>query len=126
MFNSFKYSNLFLRLALAFVFLWFGIDKFFHPAYWLQAWVPQSVVSLALGVGLGANDFIYALGVFEVLVGVSLLSGAFMEIFASLAVVFLVTTLFFHGFNEVMVRDIGLIGALLALVTWPKRRKLFL
>ena len=71
MWQSLKYSNLFLRLGLAFVFFWFGIDKFFHPGYWLNAWVPASIVQLAGLVYLSANALVYAIGVFELLVGTS-------------------------------------------------------
>ena len=115
MFQSLKYSNLALRLSLAFVFLWFGIDKFLHPDYWFNAWVPQNFPS----------DIVYALGVFEVLVGVSLVTNIFIFFFSALSVLFLISIMFFNGFNEVMVRDVGLIGALVSLMLWPRNRKFF-
>ena len=122
MFQSLKYSNLALRISLAFVFLWFGIDKFFHPDYWFNAWVPQSVASLLERFGFGSLDIVYALGVFEVLVGVSLLTNIFMFLFSALSVLFLISIMFFNGFSEVMVRDVGLMGALLSLMFWPRSR----
>ena len=122
MWQSLKYSNLFLRLGLAFVFFWFGIDKFFHPGYWLNAWVPASIVQLAGLVYLSANALVYAIGVFELLVGISLLANMYVGFFGSLAVLFLAVLPFFQGFNEIVVRDIGLIGALLSLVFWPRSR----
>ena len=122
MWQSLKYSNLFLRLGLAFVFFWFGIDKFFHPGYWLNAWVPASIVQLAGLVYLSANALAYAIGVFELLVGISLLANMYVGFFGSLAVLFLAVLPFFQGFNEIVVRDIGLIGALLSLVFWPRSR----
>ena len=126
MFQSFRYSNIFLRLGLAFVFLWFGIDKFFDPTYWLQAWVPQSVSHYALNWGIQPNDLVYAVGVFETLVGISLLGNLFVPLFSGLAIIFLLAITLFHGFNEVIVRDVGLIGGLLSLLVWPRQRKLFL
>lgn len=122
MWQSLKYSNLFLRLGLAFVFLWFGVDKFFHPGYWLSAWVPPSIVGLAMLAHITANTLIYAIGVFELLVGISLLANMYVGFFGSLAILFLAAMPFFQGFNEVIVRDIGLIGGLLSLVFWPKTR----
>lgn len=121
MWQSLRLSHSILRLSLAFVFLWFGIDKFFHPDYWINAWVPESALSFAQIFNLGAESLIYGLGVFEVLVGVSLLSNLFVGIFGLLSVLMLAVIPFFAGFNEVIVRDIGLIGGLLALIFWPRR-----
>ncbi len=122
MWQSLRYSNLFLRLALAFVFLWFGIDKFFHPTYWLNAWVPETVINAAAFFHIGASMVVYTVGVFELLVGISLLANMFVGLFGSLATLFLIVVSVTSGFNEVLVRDIGLIGGLLSLVFWPRPR----
>ena len=123
MFQSLRYSNLFLRLGLAAVFIWFGVDKFLHPEYWLSAWIPQSALSLASKVGIGGTDVVYAVGVFELLVGASVLSNVFIKIFSVLALLFLTTVLFTFGISEVLIRDIGLMGGLLSLLFWPERRR---
>lgn len=123
MFQSLRYSNLFLRLGLAAVFIWFGVDKFLHPEYWLSAWVPQNILSFALKIGVSGTDVVYASGVFELLVGASILSNIFIKIFSVLALVFLVTVLFTFGISEVLVRDIGLMGGFLSLLFWPERRR---
>ncbi|MBI4158198.1 MAG: DoxX family membrane protein [Candidatus Yanofskybacteria bacterium] len=125
MFQSLRYSNLFLRLGLATVFIWFGVDKFLHPEYWLSSWIPQSALLFASRVGISGMDVVYASGVFELLVGTSVLSNIFIKIFSILAIVFLVTTLFIFGISEVLIRDMGLIGGFLALLFWPERRKLW-
>lgn len=122
MFQSLHYSNLFLRLGLAAVFIWFGVDKFINPEYWLNAWVPQSVVLLVSKVGLGGTDIVYASAIFELLVGASVLSNIFIKIFSVLAIIFLATVLLFFGVSEVLIRDMGLIGGFLALLFWPERR----
>jgi len=107
MFQSFRYSNLFLRLGLAAVFIWFGVDKFLNPQYWLNAWITQNVLLIASGVGINGMDIVYASGVFELLVGASVLSNIFVKIFSVLALIFLITIVFTFGINEVLVRDIG-------------------
>ncbi len=122
MFQSLKYSNLVLRLSLAIVFFWFGIDKFFHPDYWVNAWVPQSVVLFAESLRLRSVDVIYISGVFEVLVATSLITNIFVALFSSLAVLFLAGIMLFHGFSEIMMRDVGLMGAFLSLIFWPRQR----
>ena len=104
------------------MFLWFGIDKFIQPQYWVDAWMPQWAQQFAQGIGMSASNAIFLGGIFEVLVAISLVTGFFSRIFASAAIVFLVAVLASSGLNEVVVRDIGLIAALVALVIWPERR----
>jgi len=122
MFQSLRYSNLVLRISLAIVFFWFGIDKFFHPDYWVNAWVPQSVSLFAASFKIRPIDIIYISGVFEVFVGISLVTNIFIAFFSSLAVLFMGSIMFFNGFSEVLVRDIGLMGAFLSLIFWPRQR----
>ncbi len=121
--RSLKYSNIILRVSLALVFVWFGVDKFFHPQYWLTVWVPSSVVNLVGHIGLSGTHIVYSIAVFEILTAISLAADMFVPIFASAAVVFLAVLPFFYGFNEIIVRDFGIIGALLALVFWPRPRR---
>ncbi len=112
MFSSAKYSYLALRLGLAAVFLWFGINKITHPSYWLNAWMTTSQI-------------IYLCGVFEILTGVSLATGIFSKFFSVLAIVFLVGAAIFVSSGDVMIRDIGLIGGLVAVFLWPAPRDRF-
>lgn len=122
MFTSAKYSYLALRLGLAAVFLWFGIDKFFHPDYWINAWITPRATSLIELVGFSTQQFIYLNGIFEILVGVSLITSLFPKFFSLLAIIFLTSVIFFVGLNEVTIRDIGLIGGLIAILLWPSER----
>lgn len=122
MLQSLKYSNLALRFSLAIVFFWFGIDKFFHPDYWVNAWVPQSVALFAENLKIQATDIVYLVGVFEVLVGTSLVTNIFIASFSLLALLFMGSIMFFSGFSEILVRDIGLMGMLLSLILWPRQR----
>ena len=122
MFQSLKYSNLILRISLALVFFWFGVDKFIHPDYWLNAWVPQSVLALIATLRITGTEFIYMNAVFEILVATSMVTDIFTSFFAILAVLFLISVTAFHGFSEVLVRDVGLMGAFLSILFWPKKR----
>ena len=125
MFTSSRYSYLALRLGLAAVFLWFGIDKILHPAYWLNAWVPQGVQLLIAKFSLTGIQFVYLSGIFEMLVGLSLATGVFAKFFSALALFFLISVLIFVGISEVTVRDFGLIGGFLAVLLWPDGRSRF-
>ena len=123
-FVSIRFSHLLLKIGLAAVFLWFGLHKFIDPQYWVNAWVPHWLPAILDVFGLTPQNFIYINGIFEVLVGVSLLTGVGVRVFALLASVFLLGVIFsfgFSGFNEIMVRDIGLLLAMLSVLFWPER-----
>ena len=122
MYKSIKYSNLILRLSMAAVFFWFGMDKFFHPDYWVNAWVPQSVALFTANFKIRPVDIIYMSGVFEVLVGTSLVTNIFIVFFSSMGLLFMGSIMLFNGFSEVLIRDIGLMGVFLSLIFWPKER----
>lgn len=125
MFTSSRYSYLALRLGLAAVFLWFGIDKMFNPVYWLNAWVPEWTVKMISGFGLSGLQFIYLNGIFEILVGLSLITGVFTKFFSVLATLFLIGVLVFVGISEVTVRDFAMIGGFVAVILWPNGNRRF-
>ncbi len=122
MYQSLQVSQLSIRIGLAAVFLWFGVNKFIQPQSWVDAWMPQWAQHAALAVGMSATNAVFLLGIFEVLVAISLATGFFTRAFASAAAVFLLVVLVVSGLNGIVVRDIGLIAALVALVIWPERR----
>lgn len=122
MWQSLRISHLILRLSLAIVFLWFGIDKFFHPVYWISAWLPNFVVNIGVIFHISSNALIYSIGIIELLVGISLASNMFINFFAPIAAIFLIAVSSFYGFNEDIIRDVGIIGGLLALIFWPHPR----
>ena len=98
------------------------MDKFFHPLYWINGWIPLWTIAVAAKLGVGATQFVYLNGVFEILIGLSLLSGVFLRLFTALGIVFLIGIFVFIGVSEITVRDFGLMGGLLALFLWPERR----
>ena len=119
MWQSLRISHMILRISLATVFLWFGIDKFFHPAYWISAWMPNFLINFGTAFHISINSFVYSIGVVELLVGISLASNMFINFFAPIAAMFLIITSLSYGFNEILVGNLGIIGGLLALVFWP-------
>lgn len=121
MFTSSKISGWVLRIGLIVVFLWFGIDKFIHPSYWLSAWVPEWALSFMERFKVTGSQFIYFNGIFEVMVGLSLLTGLFSKFFSFLAIIFLITVVAVNGINEITIRDLGLMGGLSAIIFWPAR-----
>jgi uncharacterized membrane protein YphA (DoxX/SURF4 family) len=119
---TFRYSSWALRAGLVLVYLWFGIDKFIQPNYWIDGWMPLWAQHVVASIGMGPVNAIILLGLFEVLVAVSLATGFFSRVFSSIAAAVLIVVIITHGLNEITVRDLGLIGGLLALAFWPERR----
>ena len=105
MIYSSKYSYIVLRVGLAAVFFWFGIDQFIHPVFWLHASVPP-----------------YIQGVLEILIGLSLLTGVFTRFFSLLGILYLIVVILMNGFYFLSVPSLGLIGGLLSIFLWPERR----
>lgn len=123
--TNLRLSYLFLRLGLAAVFIWFGIDKFVHPSYWVNAWVPLYFLAILAKIHIASQSFIYLCGIFEVLVSISLITEIFIKTFSVLAAIFLVATLFSVGISEVTIRDFSIVGSLLAIVFWSSRSHRF-
>ncbi len=123
MLNSLRTSHLILRLSLALVFLWFGVDKFINPDYWINAWVPLWFLAVLERLNMEPVKFIYLNGIFEIVIGLGLVFNIFVKTFSFLAVLFLAAVMLSSGFNEVIIRDFGLIGIGLALISWNGRKK---
>lgn len=115
MWQSLRISHLILRVSLAIAFVWFGIDKFFGS-------VPQSLIHVGGFFHISGSMIAYVIGILELLVGISLSSGMFIETFALMGAVILVTMPLFSGFDSTFIQSLGLIGGLLALAFWPSRR----
>ncbi len=107
---------------MAAVFLWFGIDKIIHPSYWINAWTAQHVGGFLAALRLPISQLVYLGAIFEILVGLSLLTGVFIRFFSLLAIMFLIGMIFWSGWNDAAIRDLGLLGGFLAIFLWPNAR----
>lgn len=105
-----KYSAPLLRLSLAAVVLWFGIQQLLHAANW-TAYVPDSAVALS---HLSAVTLVYLNGTFELIFGIALLFGFQTRIAALLLSLHLFDIMYVVGYGEIGVRDFGLAAGLLA------------
>lgn len=121
MWQSLRISHLVLRISLAIVFVWMGLDKFFHPDYWLNSHIPGALVHLLGLVHISPDATAYGLGAIEFLVGLSLAINIFVDFFALLALLLVICITLFYGFNEAAIRNLSLIGGLLSLMFWPSR-----
>lgn len=98
-------ARLLLRVGLAAVFVWFGLDKFVHTGYWAM-WVPD-----ALAPVFATDAGLYALGLVEVGLGAGLLwQHRWLREVALATAAYLALIVAFQGVVPV-VRDLGLLGA---------------
>lgn len=103
--NKEDFGRLLLRLGLGGVFFLFGIDKFFHPKLW-SAYMPPWFSGI---LPVEMFTFIYLLGVFEIIVGLMVLVGFCTKIAAVISAAFLLGIIASLGFNDIMIRDAGLL-----------------
>lgn len=109
-----------LRISMAITFLWIGILIFKDPEAWgsfLQPWA-QNFLLLPL------KQAMIMTAVLDLVVGAFLLIDVLTWLAAIIASVHLVVILVTVGIDAVTVRDIGLLGAAIALavVAWPKKK----
>ena len=105
-----------MRGFLGFVFLWFGISEILNPRYW-SGYVPQMAIEL---LPIPILPFVQAHGAILVFLAVCFLFRFYLRYVGVLALLVLLSIIggliSMNGFDEVVVRDIGILG--LALSVW--------
>lgn len=111
-----KNYPLVMRLSLAIVFVYFGISEILNPAYF-SGYIPPFIASLTF---FNSNLLIQTHGIALTLLSFSLLSRFHLRFIGILIMLMLIQIiaglLLTSGFNEIVIRDIGLLG--LALSIW--------
>ena len=98
------YSIPIIRISLALVLLWFGIDEIINPENWF-GYIPSWLTSI---LPLDIGTFIIMNGIFEIIVGFLLLIGLHTRIIAFIAALHLLSITIAVGYNDIAVRDFGL------------------
>lgn len=105
-----------MRAFLGFVLLWFGVNELLDPRYW-SGYVPPIVLQF---FPFSVNVFVQAHGIVLSLLGLALFFKIYVRLtgFITMAVLLSIISglIVTDGFNEIVVRDIGLFG--LALAMW--------
>lgn len=101
-----------LRFAVGGTFLWFGLDKWFHPEAW-EGWVPGWAWAF---LPLSEALFMKVMAVLEVAVGVAMVSARRVREAAAIATVVMAGISLSIGLNAIAVRDTSLLGACLAML----------
>jgi uncharacterized membrane protein len=106
--------DIILTLGLAFVFGTFGIDKFLNPNDWLQ-WIPMWMEGL---LSFPRTTWLSIIGFSEIVMALMILVPIrqIRQIGLVLMALHLLGILTQTGWNDVAVRDIGLLAAVIALL----------
>lgn len=102
-----------LRTGLGLTFLWIGIDMMRHADLWI-GYIPAQ-----LPFGITRETGLQITALLDSLLGVVLILGFFRKIAALIAAAHLAGILVTQGIDAVLIRDVGLLGASLALAFWP-------
>ena len=108
-----SYAKWLLIAGLAFVFGYFGIDKFVHPDIWI-GWMPMWMEGL---MGMTREMWLPIIGASEVMLAVMLIIPVriIQRIGAILVALHLVAILTQVGWNDIGIREIGLLMSALSL-----------
>ena len=107
-----RYAPVVLRLGLAAVVLWFGMNELMSPAAW-ASYVPEWATSLS---GLTPLTIVYLNGAFEVVAAILLALGVFVRTISFLLFAHLIVIVAEIGLNPTGVRDLGLAAGFLSLM----------
>ena len=119
-----NYSPNILRIGVSLVFLWFGINQVLDPNYF-TSYLPDFILNFSNPV-----NFVIFNGIFEVIFGILLLLGLFTRLVSIILTLHLFGVIFSLGYNEISVRDFGLmISSFVVFLngkdSWCLDRKLF-
>ena len=114
------YAPMIVRLSVGIVFLLLGVDQVIHTDVW-TGYLPEWFINL-LPAWQTPESFMYANGVFDSIIGLLLLLGVFTRLIAVLATVHLTGVVIALGYNEIAIRDIGILLSALAVAFFGSDR----
>jgi len=97
-----EYSRILVRIGISLVFLWFGLNQIFDSENFI-GYLPDFLLNLSY-----AHYLVMLNGIFEVTMGGLLITGFFLRpaaLVLSLHLIFIILSL---GYNDIAVRDFGL------------------
>ena len=122
--NLKEYGPIVLRISLSLVFLWFGLTGVFNTEQFI-GYVPEFAYSLPISI----ESIVILNGVFEIILGILLITGLFTRIIAFILFLHTLIIMFLLGYNDIAVRDFGIALATLAIAfngpdNWSLDRRL--
>lgn len=108
-----RYAPLLLRIGLSLVFLWFGVNQLINPEAFL-GYVPQ----WAYNFPVSPPALIMGNAIFEIVFGTLLIFGMFTRVSSLLLGLHLIGIMVGLGYNDIAVRDFGLMLAAFSVVLY--------
>jgi uncharacterized membrane protein YphA (DoxX/SURF4 family) len=105
-----EYAPSIARYGVGVVFFIFGISQLLSPENWL-GYLP----SFTYNLGITPGNLIFMNGIFDLVLGLFLLLGLFVRIFALLGSLHLIGIIVSLGYSDVAVRDLGLLIVLISI-----------
>ena len=121
-----KYAPIILRIGLALVFLWFGLTQLVNPQSFM-GYLPDFLLDhsadmnhehpfqSAHNLPLTAHVIIMGNGFFETVFGIMLILGLFTRVSSLLLALHLFGIMITLGYNDIAIRDLGLMFAAFAI-----------
>lgn len=106
-----EYAPVLVRIGMSAVFLWFGISQLLQPKNFI-GYLPAFLLEGP------ANAFVMINGGFEVALGTMLVLGIYVRPVALLLGLHLMVIMINVGYNEIGVRDFGLMVATFTIFLW--------
>lgn len=114
-YGRYGWSHALMSWGLGVVFLWIGLNILTHPDSWI-GYVPDTNP-----FGMSREHLLQLNGLFDVALGSLLLLRWWQKLVAILVTLHLGAIIITNGIDPVIIRDVGLLGAALALVAWPTK-----
>jgi len=114
--KSEKLSPLILRLAVGLPFFLLGIDQLLHP----QQWIGYLALWAENLLGVEPLQFFFVNGFFDTVLGLLLILGIFTRVCAVIAALHLTGVILNLGYNEIAIRDLGILLAAVVLALTKK------
>jgi uncharacterized membrane protein YphA (DoxX/SURF4 family) len=99
-----------LRMGIALVFLWFGLEQFFHTDMWI-GFLPQWLLDIS---PVGPTTLVHLNGAVETVFALSLFFGLFTRISALILALHMGHITYIVGYTSIGIRDFGLMIAAFA------------
>ncbi len=100
-----------LRYSAGSVFLWFGLDKWVHPAAW-YSWIDVWIWPLAL---FSPPVTMFLIGFFETVIGFLLIMGIMPRVASAVGAAYIAAVTIMTGVSDAAIRDLGVLGCCVAL-----------
>ncbi len=104
---------MFLRFGLGLTFMLIGINIFRSPSAWI-GYLPVNIP-----YGIPRDAMLQFVGLADLVLGLLLIIRAWSKAAGFLITIHILATMIFNGFDTVLIRDVGLLGAALAVALWP-------